>query len=98
VSSFCFLKGETKIVLLNEGTANEVALRVVLDSEPTGREYFDEYDSVEELIQAAERLVKNACKLAVHDGIERIISVALVPKANYGDMSGYGFGLGSPED
>lgn len=86
------------MVILNEGRANEVALRVVLESDASGREYFDDYDTTKEIVKALGRLVNSASKEAAHDGIERIVALAIVPKANYGDPVGYGFGLGLDND
>jgi hypothetical protein len=85
------------MVVLNQGKRTEVTLRVVLESDLHGREYFDDYDNNREIIEAVERLVKSACDETANDGIERSVSVAIVPKANYGDESGYGFGIGSEE-
>ena len=36
------------MVILNKGTLDEVTLRVVLESELHGREYFDHYDTLAE--------------------------------------------------
>jgi hypothetical protein len=85
------------MVVVNQGKNTEVTLRVVLESDLHGREYFDDYENSREIIEAVERLMKSACEEAVNDGIERTVSVAIVPKANYGDESGYGFGIGSDE-
>jgi hypothetical protein len=85
------------MVVLNQGKTTEVTLRVVLESSFHGREYFDDYDNTREIIEAVKRLVKSACDETANDGIERTVSVAIVPKANYGDESGYGFGIGSDE-
>ena len=81
------------MVVLNEGRDNEVALRVVLESDPHGREYFDNYDNPDEILQAVARLVKSSASEASQDGIERVVSVAIVPKTQFNDESGYGFGL-----
>jgi len=54
-------------------------LRVFMESEPYGREYFDGYDSLTEQLQAVERLTNNASELAAQDGIERIVGVVVVP-------------------
>jgi len=54
-------------------------LRVFMESEPYGREYFDGYDSLTEQLQAVERLTNKATELAVQDGIERIVGVAVLP-------------------
>ncbi len=86
------------MVVLNEGKSTELTLRVVLESDVHGREYFDGYDKTREIIETVERLVKSACDEAANDGIERTVSIAIVPKANYGDESGYGFGLGPDDD
>jgi hypothetical protein len=86
------------MVVLNKGKTTEVTLRVVLESDVHGREYSDDYDSTREIIKAVERLVKSACDKAAHDAIERTVSIAIVPKGNYGDESGYGCGLRPDDD
>jgi len=83
------------MVVLNQGKASELTLRMVLESELHGREYFDNHDSLSEMVEALGRLVENASDEAARDGIERAVSIAVVPKTNYGDDSGYGFGLGN---
>lgn len=84
------------MLVFNKGRDNEVTVRVVLESEEHGREYFDEYDTVEECGAAVIRLANNALRL--DDGVSRQISVVIVPKSEYGDESGYGFDLGSEEE
>jgi hypothetical protein len=81
------------MVILNQAKNNELTLRVVLESEIHGREYFDHYDNMTEVIEAVRVLVKSASDEAANDGIERAVTVAIVPKDNYGDENGYGFGL-----
>lgn len=81
------------MVILNQAKTSEVTLRVVLESEIHGREYFDHYDDMTEIIEAVRALVKSASDEAAHDGIERAVAVAIIPKVNYGDHDGYGFGL-----
>ncbi len=81
------------MVVLNRGKTSELTLRVALESEVHGREYFDSYDNMKEVMQAVELLVKSAIDETAHDRIERAVSIAIVPKANYGDDEGYGFGL-----
>jgi hypothetical protein len=83
------------MVVLNEGKSTELSLRVVLESEAYGREFFDNFDDMGELLQAVKRLVKNAVDESAQDGFERVVSIAIVPKAQYGDGNGYGFGLES---
>lgn len=84
------------MVILNQSTPDEVTLRLVLESEIHGREYFDHYGTMTELLAGLRRLLKRAAKEASKDGIERIVAVAVVPADFYGgddDESGYGFGL-----
>src|SRR5437867_4218077 len=85
-------KGNT-MVILNENTENEISLRVVLESERYGREYFDHADDIKELLDIVERLVKDCLEAAGDDHIERTVAIAIVPKSNYGDECGYGFDL-----
>jgi hypothetical protein len=89
------------MVVLKQGTSEEVTLRLVLESEIHGREYFDHYDTMAELLGAHRRLLKQAAKGAAKDGIERIVAIAIVPADHYGgddDESGYGFGLDELSD
>ena len=72
------------MLVLNEGTPNEVALRVVLESDEYGREYFDHYENMEEIIKAVGRLVETCADEFTHDGVERVVGVAIVPKTNFG--------------
>lgn len=81
------------MVILNTGTDREVAVRVALQSEALGREFFDSYESLDEIVAAVRRLVESSAEQTSEDGMERIVAVAIVPKASYGDESGYGFGL-----
>lgn len=88
-----FCKKGREVVILNEGKITEVRLRVVLESDAYGREYFDDYDNIGEIMDAVERLVKSAGDEAANDRIERTVSIAIIPKARYGDQTGHGFGL-----
>lgn len=81
------------MLTLNRGTKNEVTLRVVLESDECGREYFDSYDSLDEMVEAVKRLVQSTADHAADDGIERLVGIAVVPKSEYGSEEGYGFGL-----
>jgi hypothetical protein len=81
------------MVILNQAKTSELTLRLVLESEIYGREYFDNYDNMTEVIEAVSALVKSASDEAALDGIERAVTVAIVPKVNYGDDNGHGFGL-----
>lgn len=78
---------------LNAGTTNEVTLRVVLESDECGREYFDNYDSIDEMVDAVRRLAESSADCAADDGIERLVGIAVVPKSEYDTDAGYGFGL-----
>ena len=81
------------MVVLNEGKKSEVTLRVVLESAVFGREYFDGIDDDAELFETVKRLVKRCGEESARDGIERVVSIAIVPRDTYGDESGYGFAL-----
>jgi hypothetical protein len=93
-------KRNNVMVIMKQGTPDEVTLRLVLESEVHGREYFDHYDTMSELLAGLRRLLKRAAQEASKDGIERIVAVAIVPADSYGgddDESGYGFGLEESE-
>lgn len=81
------------MVTINSGKKNEVAIRLVMESDEYGREYFDGSDTLQELVEAAGRLAESASKATANDGIERIVAIVTVPKAHYGELSGYGFDL-----
>lgn len=81
------------MLTLDRGTKNEVTLRVVLESEECGREYFDHYDRIDEMVDAVRRLVESSANCTADDGIERLVGIAVVPKSEYVDDAGYGFGL-----
>ena len=76
-------------MILNKGRKNEVAVRVALDSGPyDGREYFD-YGSLERCMGGLIRIVQDAIKCAGKDGVSRVVGIALIPRCDYGDQSGY---------
>lgn len=81
------------MLTINRDTENEVRLRVVLESEECGREYFDSHDNLDEMLAAVKRLVESSADCAADDGIERFVGIAVVPKSEYGNDSGYGFDL-----
>lgn len=89
------------MVILNRGKPDEITMRVVLESELHGREYFDHYETLSELLAGHRRLLKRAAKEAAKDNIERIVAVAIVPADYYDgddDESGYGYGLDELSD
>lgn len=81
------------MLTFNRGAKNEVTLRVVLESDECSREYFDHYDSIDEMVDAVRRLVESSAGCAADDGIERLVGIAVVPKSEFGTDAGYGFGL-----
>ncbi|MCH7689278.1 MAG: hypothetical protein IH899_21825 [Planctomycetes bacterium] len=81
------------MLTINAGTKNEVTLRVVLESEECGREYFDGHDSIDDMLAAVRRLAESSADCAADDGVERVVGIAVVPKSEYGNESGYGFDL-----
>ena len=72
---------------------NEVAVRVFLESEAYGREFFDSYESLEECTAAVARLTASCLKESQKDGIARQVGIAIVPESEYGSEDGYGFGI-----
>ena len=81
------------MLTINAGTKNEVTLRVVLESEECGREYFDGHDSIDEMLAAVRRLAESSADCAAGDDVERVVGIAVVPKSEYGNANGYGFDL-----
>ena len=76
-------------VTFNQGEFNEITLRLVLQSDDYGREYFDHHDTVDEMFES----IRNVIDLAAQDGCERLVGIAVVPFGEYGSEAGYGFGL-----
>jgi len=76
-------------MILNQGTINEATLRVVLESETHGREYFDHHHSLDEMLESIRSMVDASSS----DEVERLIGIAVVPKRHYGENSDYGDGL-----
>ena len=76
-------------MILKQDTPNETTLRVVLESDQHGREYFDHYESLDEMLEGIRRMVESS----LPDGVERLIGIAVVPRQHNGDESGYGYGL-----
>lgn len=81
---FTIKKGKTK---------NEVTVRVYLESDLHGREFFDGYDSVDECAAAVARLTASALKETQADGVARQVGIAVVPKCEYGQEDGYRAGI-----
>lgn len=72
---------------------NEIAVRVYLESDLHGREYFDGYDDIKECAAAVARLTASAIEETLKDRQGRQIGIAVVPKAEYGLPDGYGDGI-----
>jgi hypothetical protein len=83
-------------MIVHKGKKKELTLRVVLESEEHGREYFDQHDSLDEMLDSIRNIVQHC--IDDPDQIERIVGIAVVPKACYGDQSGYGYGLGEADN
>ena len=75
-------------MIVNKGKENEVAVRVVLESELYGREYFD-YGSLERCMGGVIRLLNDAIDEVGEDGMSRVVGIAVIPRSDYGDESGY---------
>ena len=76
------------MTVFNQGEENEVTLRLVLESEPFGREHLDGHDALDGMLESLKRLVGNCVSAAAEDGIERLVVIAVIPKGEYGDESG----------
>ena len=75
-------------MIVNQGTEKEVAVRVVLESDEFGREYFD-YGSLDRCLGGLVRVVNKSIKCAGQDGVQRVVGIAIVPRECYGDEAGY---------
>jgi hypothetical protein len=62
------------MLIFNTGQENETAVRLLLESEPHGREYFDGADSLEDMLASLKRLINDCVAAAADDGIERFVS------------------------
>jgi hypothetical protein len=82
------------MLTFNSGKKNEVAVRVFIESEPFGREYFDEYESLDDCAAAVARLTGTCIREAEIDGVARQIGIAVVPRSEYGSEDGYGYEIG----
>jgi hypothetical protein len=71
----------------------ELALRLVLESDPHGRKYFDHHESLDDMLAVLRQLLDQAIAAAADDRTERLVGVAVVPHENYGGEDGYGHGL-----
>jgi hypothetical protein len=71
----------------------EITVRVFTESEAFGREFFDSYESIEECAEAVARLAASSIEETQQDGVARQIGIAVVPKSEYGDPDGFGFGI-----
>ncbi len=69
------------MVVLNKGQINEAVLRIVLESEVYGSEYFNDYECISEIIAGSKRLLNNAINEVAKDGVARRVSIVIVPKA-----------------
>ena len=74
---------------LNPGTSNEIALRVVLESEGHGREFFDHHETLDEMLDTIKQIIDSA----VLNPCERLVGIAVVPVSEYGNNDSYGVGL-----
>lgn len=76
-------------MIVNKGKKTEVAVRVALDSGPYDeREYFN-YGSLERCMGGLMRIVQDAIKCAGKDGVSRVVGIAIIPRSDYGEQSGY---------
>jgi hypothetical protein len=81
------------MLTVKTGKKNEVDVRVFLESDLYGREFFDGYESLGECAEAVARLVGSSLKQTQQDGIARQVGIAIVPRAEYGSTDGYGDGI-----
>lgn len=72
---------------------SEIAVRVYLESDAFGREFFDDYDNLDDCATAVARLTASALKETQADGVARRVGIAVVPEAEYGEPGGYGDGI-----
>lgn len=57
-------------------------LCVVLESEPYGREAFDHYADLDDMLAAVKRMVRSSQEQTAVDGIERTVGIAITPPSN----------------
>jgi hypothetical protein len=83
-------------MIVHAGKKNAVTIRVVLESDEHGREYFDSSETLDDVMASVRNIVEQALK--DKRPIERLVAVAIVPVACYGSDSSYGYGLGDDEE
>jgi hypothetical protein len=72
------------IAAIHEVSAGPVAstpppnLCVVLESEPHGRESFDHYNDLDDMLAGVKRLVERSIECYAVDGIERTVGIAII--------------------
>lgn len=81
------------MLTIKKGKKSEVAIRVYLESDLYGREFFDEYESLEECAEAVARLARSSMEQTQKDGVARQVGIAIVPRTEYGSPDGYGEGI-----
>ncbi len=86
------------MLILNQGEDTEVAVRVFLESDCYGREFFDGYDTLRECAAAVARLARSCVKETQADGVARQVGIAFVPPSEYGSEDGYGVGIEGTDD
>ena len=68
----------------NEGTEQEISIRLCMESSDNGREYFDDYDTLEEMSEEASEITAKAMVKSAEDGVERMIGFVIIHKSRYG--------------
>lgn len=61
-------------------------LRLFLESEPHGREYFEHYETRDKTLAAAKRLVDESIHQFGSDGIARTVGIAIIPASDSEDI------------
>ena len=62
-----------------EVTSQLPSLCVILESEPYGRETFDHYSDLDEMLEAVERMVQTSLDNTAADGIARTVGITIIP-------------------
>jgi hypothetical protein len=65
------------MVVPSEDEGHDLDLRLLLESDVHGREYFDGYDSMKELLEGFKRLVQRACQQTLVDGVGRVVAIEI---------------------
>jgi len=69
-----------------EGTKQEISIRLCVES-GNAREYFDEYDTLEEMSEAVSGIMADAMVKSAQDGVERMVGFVIAKNNHKEDFN-----------